>query len=44
MSWQEVQRLDEEVRRIAYRRGFEDAIDGLPEDPEPATLLQELPF
>ena len=39
MSWQEVQARDEEVRRLAYRRGVEDALDGLPEDPEPATIV-----
>ena len=36
----QVQQRDEEVRRLAYRMGYEDAIDGLPEDPEPATIVE----
>ena len=38
MSWQEIHR-DEEVRRLAYHRGLADALDELPEDPEPASTL-----
>ena len=39
MSWQETRRRDEEVRRLAYHRGVEDALDGMPEDPDPGTLV-----
>jgi hypothetical protein len=40
MSYHEIQARDKEVRGQAYRQGFEDALDGLPEDPEPATMLE----
>ncbi len=40
MGFQDTQRRDEEVWRLAYRQGVEDAIDGLPEDPEPASILE----
>jgi hypothetical protein len=39
VSWQEVQARDEEVRALAYEMGYEDALALLPEDPEPASIL-----
>jgi hypothetical protein len=39
VDWQEVQERDMEVRELAYRRGVQDALDGLPEDPDPGIIV-----
>jgi hypothetical protein len=40
VTWQEAQPRDEELRALAYEMGYEDALALLPEDPEPASILE----